>query len=246
MPFDPICRKSAAMRVCRKPIHRKTIHRKPTAMGQQYVVEYIKPVHSRPHQLYICPDSITLSLCYLQGCSAISYHHHIFSENMASMKMRRAQVNKAAKLPSQKLLKSISHSDRVAVLHSCNVFVQADSTISRCNSGQIWVFLRPAPPFRALQAVFSRQFGRFMVELQNQFHHTFSPLDCKTQPLLSPICSSPSSFINGEGRGRGQPAAGGEKYAKPLLVWNPSAVAWGSRNSPNFSFVHLVIMGLYD
>ena len=27
-------------------------------MGQQYVVEYIKPVHSRPHQLYIYPDSL--------------------------------------------------------------------------------------------------------------------------------------------------------------------------------------------
>ena len=57
----------------------------------------------------------------------------------------------------------------VLVLHSCNVFLQTDSTRSRCNdgsSGQIWVFLRLVPPFRALQAVFSRcQFGQFMVEL---------------------------------------------------------------------------------
>ena len=36
----------------------------------------------------------------------------------------------------------------------------------------------------------------------------------------------------------------GENYAKPLLVGNPSAAAWGSRNSANFSFVHLVMTGL--
>ena len=71
---------------------------------------------------------------HLRGCRTILYCH-IYSENEANITRREHRSKKQQnnlQSKTEELLMRMSHSDRVAVLHSCNVFSQADSTRSRC------------------------------------------------------------------------------------------------------------------
>ena len=79
-------------------------------------------------------DKILMFRDHLRDCSTILYCH-IYSENEANITRREHRSKKQQnnlQSKTEELLMHVSHSDRVAVLHSCNVFSQADSTRSRC------------------------------------------------------------------------------------------------------------------